>query len=123
MSDRAKKVAAAENLLAKLSSQDVDGIMAAYAAEPTVHDPVGTEPKVGREAVRAFYESVVPLKPTATLLGPVTVSGDYAAFQFKLELTIGDNLVTVLATEMLRFDEALLVTEMTAVPDLEAAAG
>lgn len=121
MSDRVKKVAAVENLLAKLSSQDLDGIMAAYAAEPTVHDPVGTEPKVGRDAVRAFYESILPLKPSGTLLGPVTVSGDYAAFQFKLELTIGENPVTVLATEMLKFDDALLVTEMTAVPDLEAA--
>src|SRR2546428_7214810 len=111
MPDRAKVVATVDNYLAKLSAADVDGIMAGYAAEPTVNDPVGSDPKVGREAVRAFYESIVPLKPKATLLGPVTVTGNYAAFQFKLELTLGDSPMTVIATEWFVLDDDLLITE------------
>jgi steroid delta-isomerase len=119
MPDRAKVAATVDNYLGRLSAADVDGIMAAYAAEPTVNDPIGSEPKVGREAVRAFYESIVPLKPKATLLGPVTVTGNYAAFQFKLELTLGDSPITVVATELFVLDDDLLITEMTAVPDME----
>ena len=119
MPDRAKVAATVDNYLAQLSVPDVDGIMAAYAAEPTVHDPIGSEPKVGREAVRAFYESIVPLQPKATLLGPVTVTGNFAAFQFKLELTLGEDQIVVIATELFVLDDDLLITEMTAVPDME----
>jgi steroid delta-isomerase len=121
MPERAEIVATVENYLAKLSSQDLDGIMAAYAAEPTVNDPIDQPAKVGRDAVRAFYASILPLKPVGKLLGPVTVSGGYAAFQFRLDLTIGDNPVAVIATEIFRLNDDLLIEEMTAVPDLEAA--
>lgn len=122
MSERAKAVAAVEHYLATLSAQDLDGIMAGYAPEPTVNDPIGTEPKVGRDAVRAFYASIMPLAPKGTLLGPVTVTGNYAGFQFKLELTIGDSPVTVYATELFVLDENFLIKEMTAIPDLEIGA-
>ncbi|MCF2533467.1 nuclear transport factor 2 family protein [Yinghuangia soli] len=120
MSERAKVVATVENYLAQLSAQDLEGIMAAYGPEPTVNDPIGSEPKVGREAVQAFYASILPLKPRGTLLGPVTVVGNVAAFQFKLELTIGDKEVAVCATEWFVLDGDLLIETMTAVPDMEA---
>lgn len=121
MSDRAKAVAAVENYLAKLGAGDLEGIMAAYAAEPTVHDPIGSEPKVGREAVEAFYASILPFTPKTTVLGPITVTGRHAGFQFRMDLTIGDKAVVVYATELFALDEDFLITEMTAVPDLEAA--
>ncbi|MDI2128119.1 nuclear transport factor 2 family protein [Yinghuangia seranimata] len=122
MPERAKALAAVDNYLAQLTAADLDGIMAAYAAEPTVNDPIGSPPKVGRDDIRAFYASILPLQPKAELIGPVTVTGAYAAFQFRLALTIGENPVVVLATELFRLDEDGLIVEMTAVPDLEAGA-
>lgn len=122
MADRATIVALVDDLLAKMSAADVDGLAGLYAEDGTVEDPAGTPPHVGREAVREFYSKVAPLQPKATRLGPVTITGNHVAWQFKLELQLGDNPLTVIATEWLELGDDLKIKHMRAIPDLEAAA-
>ena len=57
---------------------DVDGIVDLYADDATIEDPIGSEIRAGRAAVRAFYEAsagTITMKRT----GPVRVAGREAA--------------------------------------------
>lgn len=63
---------------AMLNKGDVDGIVALYAPDATIEDPIGSEPHRGHDAIRAFYQASagsVVMKRT----GPVRVAGDEAA--------------------------------------------
>ena len=57
---------------------DVDGILALYAEDATLEDPIGSEIRVGRDAIRAFYEAsagTIVMKRS----GPPCVAGSEAA--------------------------------------------
>ena len=57
---------------------DVDAIVALYADDATIEDPIGSPLRRGRDGVRAFYEAsagTITMKRT----GPVRVAGSEAA--------------------------------------------
>jgi steroid delta-isomerase len=57
---------------------DVEGIVALYAADATIEDPIGSELRKGTDAIREFYKASagsVTMKRT----GPVRVAGLEAA--------------------------------------------
>lgn len=57
---------------------DVDGIVALYAPDATIEDPIGSPLHRGSEAIRAFYQAAagtITMKRT----GPVRVAGREAA--------------------------------------------
>ena len=61
-----------------VSKGDVDAIVALYADDATIEDPIGSELRRGRDAVRAFYQAAagtVVMKRS----GPVHVAGSEAA--------------------------------------------
>ncbi len=57
---------------------DVEAIVDLYAEDATIEDPIGSELRAGREAIRAFYQAsagTITMKRT----GPVRVAGNEAA--------------------------------------------
>jgi len=75
-----------------LAAGDVDAIVALYANDATVEDPVGADPRVGIEAIEAFYRETIPAEGVpAASTGAVRVSGHEAAFPF--EVRYGDDFV------------------------------
>ena len=57
---------------------DVDGIVELYADDATIEDPIGSDVRKGRAAIRAFYEAsagTITMKRT----GPARVAGHEAA--------------------------------------------
>ena len=61
-----------------VTAGDVDGIVALYAEDATIEDPIGSDLHSGIEGVRAFYESAagtITMKRT----GPIRVAGLEAA--------------------------------------------
>ncbi len=57
---------------------DVDAIVDLYAEDATIEDPIGSELRAGRDAIREFYQAAagtITMKRT----GPVRVAGDEAA--------------------------------------------
>ena len=57
---------------------DVDGIVDLYADDASIEDPIGSELKQGKDAIRAFYQAsagTVTMKRT----GPTRVAGHEAA--------------------------------------------
>ena len=120
MVSRNDMVEACDRYLAAVSAGDVDAVMDVYAAEPTVEDPVGSPLKVGRDAVRAFYEGTKAAALKMTRVGPVCVVGNQAAFLFRIDVDLGDSTLSLASTDVMTFDDAGKVTAMVAYSDMQA---
>lgn len=75
-----------QNLVARYAEAfekaDMSIIEDMYAADATVEDPVGTEPKVGIEAIKAFYQSAFDMGVKLEIDGKPRCAGNSVAFQF-----------------------------------------
>jgi steroid delta-isomerase len=68
---------------------DPDGIVALYADDATVEDPVGTPPKSGRKAIAEFYAYAIKSGARLKLAAPIRGShGNSAAMAFDVELNM-----------------------------------
>jgi len=120
MTDRSAISAVCDAYIAAVASGDVDGVMSLYADDPRVEDPVGSEPRIGSDAVRAFYAQSSAYTFAARRIGPVTVVGDRAAFQFRIDVPLGDTTLKMTSTDIMSFDADGRIVTMVAYPDADA---
>ena len=73
-----------------MCDSDIESIMGLYADDASVEDPVGAEPKSGREILRAFYAGSAP-KLQVELTGPIRVAGLECAVPLLAELSINED--------------------------------
>jgi steroid delta-isomerase len=123
MATRDEICATCDQYIALLSKGDTEGIVALYDPNARVEDPLGSEPKHGHDAIRAFYAGVAGVTLTATRLGPVTVVGHEAAFQFRIDVPLGEETMSMVATDLMTFDEGGKVIAMRAYADPDAQPG
>ena len=97
-----------------LNARDLEAIVALYADEATVEDPVGTEPLRGREAIRAFYARSVALPLEVRLEGQVRVAGRECAFPFSVSVVYQGRRSTFHPIDTFRFDAEGRIVEMRA---------
>ena len=97
-----------------LNAHDVEAIVALYAAEATVEDPVGTEPVRGPAAIRRFYSQIEPLQLQVRRDGPVRAVGRECAFALVGTFVQGGKRTTFCPIDTFRFDEAGKITQMRA---------
>jgi len=90
---------------------DVEAVVALFAADATVEDPVGSAAHVGTDAIRAAFTGVLGSRPHLTLSAPPRGSHGNAA-AMALEAKVGD--LTVRAIDVLTFDEACKITSLKA---------
>ncbi len=95
-----------------VGSEDLDAMMALWADGCTVEDPVGTEVRVGKDAVREFYATLPPMGVSATLAGPVCAVPDGKAAAFSFEIDTAGLVMNVI--DVMTFDEEGKITSMTA---------
>jgi len=92
-----------------IAAGDVDGVVALYAEDGTVEDPVGSEPSIGIAAIEAFYRGTIPDEGVpVSRTGPVRVSGHEAAFPF--EVRYGDDFVLPIIDVMAFADNGKIVS-------------
>ncbi len=122
MTERAAIVEICDRYIAAVAAGDVDGVMALYGADPVVEDPIGSEPKRGRDEVRAFYQGVVDMgvKLSMARLGPVCHVGNEAAFMFRIDVDLGETTMSMATADTMVFDDAGLIVSMRAYADGEA---
>lgn len=108
------------------NAADGDGIAALFSDNAEVHDPVGTPPKAGKDAISAFYQMATRAGTRLESTGPVRIAGNQAAFPFRCHvkaIKIQDKAVDVdLPTGPMRidiidvfsFDEAGKISKMQA---------
>jgi steroid Delta-isomerase len=123
MATRDEICAACDQYIALLSKGDTEGIVALYDPNARIEDPLGSEPKYGHEAIRGFYAAVAGVSLTASRLGPVTVVGHEAAFQFRIDVPIGDDTISMVTTDLMTFGESGKVISMKAYADADARPG
>lgn len=103
-----------DRYLAAINTGDMAAVMALYANDASVEDPVGTEPKRG-EAILQFYTNAFSGGANAELTGPVRISAKTAAFPFHAEINGAAGQVTIIdVIDIFEFDPDGKITKMTA---------
>ena len=89
--------------------------MALYAADATVEDPVGSEPRRGLDAIRAFYAKALQLPLRVELQGEVRAVANEAAFAFTVSFEHQGRRTTIAPIDHFRFDTAGKIVSMRAL--------
>ncbi len=80
-----KAQAIVDRYLSSLVTGDLESVLALYADDAVVEDPVGSSPLVGRSALMDFYSKAVSMVVAAQCHGPVRVAANEIAFSFEIE--------------------------------------
>lgn len=114
-----------ETYIASLVASDLDAVLDLFDDNAVVEDPVGTELKEGKEALRAFYQVACNSVTAGQLNGPVRFAGSEVAFPFTLTVGAGEQAMTLDIIDVFRFNEAGKVVSMRAYwgPENMRAAG
>jgi steroid delta-isomerase len=102
-----------DQYVARVAGGTTDDIMELYAEGATVEDPVGTEVKTTREAIREFYSGLEALEQAGEVLS-VRIAGGQAAFLFELRTKAGDQTYTLAPIDVMTFDDDGKITTMRA---------
>jgi steroid delta-isomerase len=96
-----------------VASGTADELVALYAEDAVVEDPVGSEPRAGHAAIRELYATLEGLDQQTRLLA-VRIAGGEAAFHFEVA-TLADGVTYTLApVDVMVFDDAGKITSMRA---------
>ncbi|TXH55634.1 MAG: steroid delta-isomerase [Burkholderiaceae bacterium] len=114
MTQTASPEAVVHAYVAALNAGDLEAIVALYADDASVEDPVGSAPHRGRQAIRAFYARSVAVPLEVALEGPVRVAGRECAFPFSVSLVYESQRMTFRPIDTFRFDEAGRIVQMRA---------
>ena len=85
---------------------DCDAIVALYADNATVEDPVGSEVKVGKAKIAEFYRYAISTGAKLKLAAPIRAShGTSAAMAFDVELNMPQGRAVIRVIDVMSFDE------------------
>jgi steroid delta-isomerase len=88
-------------------------ILALYAEDATVEDPVGSEVRRGHEEIGAFYAGLEGLRITTDLVTLRACAGQ-AAFHFEIVTEVGPQRYRMAPLEVMTFDDAGKILGMRA---------
>jgi steroid delta-isomerase len=114
MPDPKTMEAAVHEYVAAFDANAPERVVALFAEDATVEDPVGSPQHVGHDAILGFYATSMQTGAKLRLDGPVRIAGDYAAFAFTVLLNLGGKDMRVEVIDTFRFNDAGKVTEMRA---------
>ena len=106
-----------ERYVAAMDAQDIDGCVAAFTEDATQDDPVGEGANVGHAAIRRFFEEAFQVAFDATLDGPPTIHGRFAAFRVRVEIPAGRTPFRLLITDLVEVSADNRFSTLKAVPD------
>ena len=95
-----------------VSGDDVDAVLALYADDAVVEDPVGAPPQEGKDALRAFYQIAVDSVERMDLEGNVRVRGRWGAAAMRAKVKGADLVMETL--DVMEFNDEGLIVRMTA---------
>ena len=93
---------------------DLEGIVAVFAEDATVEDPVGTPERLGYAALREFFGVGVDAGAKLFLDGPIRCADRFATFPFHVELTWDGAATRIDVIDLFEFDDAGKVVAMKA---------
>jgi steroid delta-isomerase len=99
--------------LALVANGKADDVLTLYAADATIEDPIGSDPRRGHDAIHEFYAGFQDVKKE-TELAELRISGSEAAFLWHLTLDAGDSRTRISPISTMAFDEEAKITSMRA---------
>jgi steroid delta-isomerase len=102
-----------EQYVARVATGTTDQVLELYAEGATVEDPVGSEVRSTREAIREFYSGLEGLEQAGEVLS-VRVADGQAAFLFELRTRAGEQTYTLAPIDVMTFDDDGKITSMRA---------
>jgi steroid Delta-isomerase len=117
MPTREEIVATVEAYVGAVGRQDLEATLACFAEDARQEDPVGTPANVGTDAIREFFQRAYKAPFTTHLDGPVLVTGDYAAFHFRIEVPTTGDPIEVRVADLAHFDSEAHIADLRAVVD------
>jgi steroid Delta-isomerase len=115
MADEKKMKQAMQAYIDAFNRSDPDAIVALYADDATVEDPVGSPLKRGRAEIAAFYQYAVATGAKLSLAAPIRGShGDSAAMAFDVALRMPQGQAVIRVIDVMTFDAAGKFTSMKA---------
>lgn len=109
-----QKVSVVKTYLASFETRDIATIADLYADDASMEDPVGTDPKVGKDVIAAFYKSALPPGIKTRLLGKPHCAGDSVAFVFEARVHNETDNTVMTAIDTFRFNPAGKIMQMRA---------
>jgi len=109
-----KIIAAINTYLDSFAKKDLDAIVNLYADDAWVEDPVGTPRKVGKAALREFYQIGVSMDITAELESDIRIAGNEAAFAFCVSVNTGNGILKISPIDIMTFNDEGKITSMRA---------
>lgn len=97
-----------------LNDGDLDAIVALYADDAILEDPVGSEARVGRAAIGEFYAATAAMKLTLALQGEIRVARGACAFAFSVNIVEHGKSITIHPIDVFDFDAAGRIKHMRA---------
>lgn len=97
-----------------ITEGDLEAILALFADDAVVEDPVGSEPKKGREALREFYQMTVDTVETMILEGNVRAREKWGACAMLAYPAGTDGKMEIETLDVMLFDDEGKVSHMTA---------
>ncbi|NIE63712.1 steroid delta-isomerase [Burkholderia sp. Ax-1719] len=106
---------ALEEYIAAFNAGDAQRVIALFAAEATIEDPVGTPKKHGIEEIKAFYTHATNLGARLELIAPPRGSHSNAAtITFKVHIQSEQGPAHIDVTDVMEFNAEGKITSMRA---------
>lgn len=102
-----------ERYVALVADGSADDIVALYAEDATVEDPIGSDVRTGHAAIREFYATLEGLEQQTRLITARIAAGE-AAFHFEIVTSAGGATYTLSPIDVMTFDDEGRVTTMRA---------
>jgi steroid Delta-isomerase len=109
-----QKLAAVHGYVDGFAKGNVEAIVALFAADATVEDPLGTPILHGHEPIRAFYTGSIASGAKLELQGDPRCAGDYVAFAFAAKLEWDGQKTSIEVIDTFKLNDEGKIVEMRA---------
>jgi len=97
--------------IAAFNARDYDTLLALFAQDAVLEDPVGSSPVRGKGNIRAFYEQFKDWQSSLALDGEIRIADAAVAFPFRVDMGEGQEIAVI---DTFLFDTAGQIREMRA---------
>lgn len=115
MSDESRMKQVLENYISTFNSGDLAGLVALYADNATVEDPVGADVHSGRDAIEKFYAYALSTGAKLSLDTPIRASRvNFAAMAFTVSVNYMGQDSRLRVIDVMEFDDQAKIVSMRA---------
>jgi len=114
MSMQQKITSSINTYLDSFEQKNLDAIIDLFADDCWIEDPVGTEKRSGKAALREFYQVAIDMGAIGKLESEIRIAGNEAAFAFTIEVETENGTMCIRPIDVMTFNDEGKITTMRA---------